>query len=58
MPYQTSFPVDLGFDVLPHLAGKMVAYPITDYLLDIGTLDNYEKAQRTWLGDEPTKETE
>lgn len=41
-------PADLGFDVLPHLAGKMIAYPISTYLLDIGTKDNYERAQRTW----------
>ncbi len=46
----TSRPVDIGFDVLPRLAGKMVAYPISDYLLDIGTMENYEKAQTTWPG--------
>lgn len=44
------FPADLGFDVLPQLAGKMFAYPITEYLLDVGTLENYEKAQRSWPG--------
>ena len=43
-------PVDLGFDVLPRLNGQMLAYPISDYLLDIGTLDNYRKAQDTWPG--------
>ncbi len=43
-------PADLGFDVLPHLAGRMVAYPISNYLLDIGTMDNYEMAQSTWPG--------
>ncbi len=36
---------DIGFDVLPRLIGKMHGYPITEYLLDIGTLDNYRKAQ-------------
>jgi mannose-1-phosphate guanylyltransferase len=41
-------PADLGFHVLPRLLGKMMAYPIHDYLLDIGTLPNYEKAQITW----------
>ncbi len=41
-------PADLGFDVLPRLAGKMVAYPISTYLLDIGTVENYEMAQSTW----------
>lgn len=43
-------PADLGFDILPRLAGEMFAYPISNYLLDIGTLENYELAQRTWPG--------
>lgn len=43
-------PVDLGFSVLPKLAGRMLAYPIDDYLLDIGTPETYEEAQRTWPG--------
>lgn len=43
-------PADIGFHVLPRLLGKMRAYPIHDYLLDIGTLANYEKAQITWPG--------
>ncbi len=43
-------PSDLAFDLLPRLAGKMMAYPIIDYLLDIGTLPNYESAQITWPG--------
>jgi len=44
------FPVDMGFDVLPRLVGQMLAYPISDYLLDIGTLENYQAAQNTWPG--------
>jgi mannose-1-phosphate guanylyltransferase len=43
-------PVDLGFDVLPRLSGHIAAYPVHEYLLDIGTLDNYYLAQSTWLG--------
>ena len=43
-------PADLGFDVLPRLVGKMVAYPISTYLLDIGTMENYQIAQSTWPG--------
>jgi mannose-1-phosphate guanylyltransferase len=43
-------PADIGFHVLPKLAGKMVAFPIRDYLIDIGTLENYQQAQRTWPG--------
>lgn len=41
---------DIAFDVLPRLTGKMRAYHITDYLLDIGTRENYEEAQGTWRG--------
>jgi len=43
-------PVDLGFDVLPQLVGQMAAYPISDFLLDIGTHENYQTAQQTWPG--------
>lgn len=43
-------PADIGFDVLPTLAGQMIAFPIRDYLIDIGTLENYERAQNTWPG--------
>jgi mannose-1-phosphate guanylyltransferase len=43
-------PADIGFHVLPRLTGRMIAYPIRDYLLDIGTIENYEKAQATWPG--------
>jgi mannose-1-phosphate guanylyltransferase len=43
-------PTDIGFDVLPLLAGKMIAYPISEYLLDIGTKENYALAQTTWPG--------
>jgi mannose-1-phosphate guanylyltransferase len=43
-------PADLGFDVLPSLAGRMFAYPIHEFLMDIGTTENYEGAQSSWLG--------
>lgn len=45
-----SIPADIGFHVLPRLVGEMVAYPIDGYLLDIGTIPNYEQAQTTWPG--------
>jgi mannose-1-phosphate guanylyltransferase len=45
-----AIPADIGFHVLPQLTGRMIAYPIGDYLLDIGTMENYEKAQATWPG--------
>jgi len=37
--------IDLGFNVLPNLVDKMKAYLLTDYLLDIGNLERYQKAQ-------------
>ena len=43
-------PVDIGFHVLPKLAGQMIAFPINDFLIDIGTMDNYQRAQETWPG--------
>jgi mannose-1-phosphate guanylyltransferase len=43
-------PADIGFHVLPRLVGQMLAFPIDTYLLDIGTLENYQKAQQTWPG--------
>jgi mannose-1-phosphate guanylyltransferase len=44
------YPADLGFDVLPRLKGRMTGYPMSEYLLDIGTLDTYNLAQTTWPG--------
>jgi mannose-1-phosphate guanylyltransferase len=41
---------DIAFDVLPRLIGNMRAFQISDYLLDIGTPENYEQAQKTWPG--------
>jgi mannose-1-phosphate guanylyltransferase len=41
-------PLDLGFHVLPRLVGRMKAYCIDDFLMDIGTLDSYEKAEQAW----------
>ncbi|MBV9340165.1 MAG: nucleotidyltransferase family protein [Acidobacteria bacterium] len=49
---------DIAFDVLPRLIGRMRGYRIFDYLLDIGTRENYEQAQQTWPGlPEPALET-
>ena len=45
-----NLPADLGFDVLPRQAGNMFAFSISDYILDIGTLANYDLAQKTWPG--------
>jgi mannose-1-phosphate guanylyltransferase len=47
-----SIPADIAFHVLPRLVGRMHAYRIHDYVLDIGTLANYLTAQTTWPGTE------
>jgi mannose-1-phosphate guanylyltransferase len=47
------FPADIGFDVLPKLIGRMAALKVSDYLLDIGTAEKYERAQATWPGLRP-----
>jgi len=41
---------DIAFDVLPRLVGRMRAFQISEFLMDIGTLENYQAAQRTWPG--------
>jgi mannose-1-phosphate guanylyltransferase len=41
---------DIASDVLPRLAGRMRAFPINAFLLDIGTRENYEAAQHIWPG--------
>jgi mannose-1-phosphate guanylyltransferase len=43
-------PADIGFDGLPKMAGKMAGYRISEYLIDIGTFENYQIAQRSWPG--------
>lgn len=43
-------PADIGFHILPQLVGRMLAFPIRDYLIDIGTMENYQTAQQTWPG--------
>ncbi len=37
--------IDLGYDVLPRLVGRMYGYLVQDYLIDVGTWKNYKKAQ-------------
>jgi mannose-1-phosphate guanylyltransferase len=43
-------PADIGFHVLPRLIGRMQAFRISSYVIDIGTIENYQTAQRTWPG--------
>ena len=43
-------PADLGRDVLPRLVGRIFAYLIEDYHLDVGTQESYLAAQTGWPG--------
>lgn len=43
-------PADIGYNVLPRLVGNMAAYRVHDYLIDIGTMENYNEAQQNWPG--------
>lgn len=43
-------PADLGFHVLPKLVGRMRAYSISEYLVDVGTPASHQYAQLTWPG--------
>jgi len=47
---QEKTPADIGFDLLPRLSGKMSYTILEDYLLDIGTKQNFALAQETWPG--------
>jgi len=43
-------PADIGFHVLPRLVGKMAAFRIPGYLVDVGTPAKYAHAQQSWPG--------
>jgi mannose-1-phosphate guanylyltransferase len=44
---------DLGKDVLPRLVGAMWGYPLCGYMLDIGTVENYQRALAEWPAVDP-----
>lgn len=44
--------LDVGYDLLPQLVGRMFGYPIDAYLRDIGTVEAYQAALREWPGGE------
>ncbi len=43
-------PVDVGFDLLPKLVGRMGAVRLGGFLMDVGTIENYRRAQEEWNG--------
>ncbi|MBR6676351.1 MAG: nucleotidyltransferase family protein [Clostridia bacterium] len=44
-------PLDFGKDVLPKLVNKMYGWYNDAYLIDVGTMENYEKANKEWQYD-------
>jgi mannose-1-phosphate guanylyltransferase len=43
--------LDFGFDVLPRMAPDLTAYRVEELLIDIGTLEDYARAQELWAAD-------
>jgi mannose-1-phosphate guanylyltransferase len=41
-------PRDIGYDLLPRLAGRAKAIPVEGYFRDVGTVDAYRRAEREW----------
>jgi mannose-1-phosphate guanylyltransferase len=39
---------DIGFHLLPQLVGKMAGWRSGNYLIDVGTIDNLNKANNEW----------
>jgi mannose-1-phosphate guanylyltransferase len=42
--------LDFGHHVLPRIVPDIAAYPIEEFLVDIGTPENYERGQVAWPG--------
>jgi mannose-1-phosphate guanylyltransferase len=40
---------DIGFHLLPKLIGKMAGWQTKDFLMDIGTIENLNKANKEWF---------
>jgi mannose-1-phosphate guanylyltransferase len=44
--FEERIPLDIGFDVLPRLVGRMTGFVLQEYLLDIGNHERYARANR------------
>jgi hypothetical protein len=43
-------PLDFGHDVLPSMVPDVGVYQVREFLMDIGTLDDYTRSQTAWPG--------
>jgi mannose-1-phosphate guanylyltransferase len=41
---------DIGYHLLPQLVGKMAGWEMDDFLIDVGTMENLQKARDSWPG--------
>lgn len=48
IPADTFFDMPSLFHVLRQEGDRAAAYPLREYWLDIGRIDEYERAQREW----------
>jgi mannose-1-phosphate guanylyltransferase len=49
-PAKLEIPLDFGFDVLPRMLGRIYAFELDGFLMDIGTPSTYTQAQADWPG--------
>jgi mannose-1-phosphate guanylyltransferase len=42
--------LDFGHHILPRMIPGLAAYPIEEFLMDVGTPEDYQRAQATWPG--------
>ena len=38
--------IEFGFHILPNLVGRMATYVMHEYILDVGSLENYRQAEQ------------
>lgn len=43
-----ALPKDIGYDLLPRLAGRAFVVPVPGYFRDVGTVDTYRRAVQEW----------
>ena len=42
------YPLDIGYDILNNIIGKIKAYYINEFIIDIGTPESYKEANLRW----------
>jgi dTDP-glucose pyrophosphorylase/CBS domain-containing protein len=55
IPRDTFFDMPSLFEQLMQTGWSTAAYPLREYWLDIGRIEEFERAQREWVNEEPNK---